>query len=95
MQLVVPTASTNFTLSAIISINFKGCNNYSSSLKPIPYPLFSPLSQAELPRALGKIFSMAKPKFLDAFVIFASMMQRYEFFSTYTNFVPVNSVKFI
>jgi len=42
--------------------------------------LFLPLSHAELPRALGKIFCMALPQFLDAFVLFASMMQRYKFF---------------
>ena len=32
---------------------------------------------------------MAKPKFLDAFVLFASMMQRYEFFSTYARKIAI------
>ena len=45
--------------------------------------MFLRLYDAELPRALGKIFSMVMPQFLDAFVLFASMMQRYKFFTTY------------
>jgi hypothetical protein len=32
-----------------------------------------PLSHAELPRALRKIFSIAMPQFSDAFVLFASV----------------------
>ena len=45
--------------------------------------MFLPLSHAALPRALRKIYSIAMPQILDAFVLFASMMQRYEIFTTY------------
>jgi hypothetical protein len=38
------------------------------------------LYYAELPRALGKIFSIAMPQFLVADVIVATMLQRYKFF---------------
>ena len=44
---------------------------------------FSLLSHAELTRALIRISSIAKPKILDAYACFASMMQRYENFSIY------------
>ena len=47
------------------------------------------LYDVELPRALGKIFSMVMPQFLDAFVLFASLMQRYEFFPKPPNFFPI------
>ena len=60
--------------------NFKGCKIISSSLKPFPWVLVLRLGHENIVPRLTKIFPLAMPQFLVAFICFATMLQRYKFF---------------